>query len=74
MLEIGQYFRISQNGIDDKKSGTDGVVQSKNTRKNVNLSKTQNSKKKKKKKVKTIFSRNSYFGSYNLFSPLLLPI
>ena len=50
MLEIGQYFRISQNGIDDKKSGTDGVVQSKNTRKNVNLSKTQNSKKKKKKK------------------------
>ena len=73
MLEIGQYFRISQNGIDDKKSGTDGVVQSKNTIKNVNLSKTQNSKK-KKKKVKTIFSRNSYFGSYNLFSPLLLPI
>ena len=55
MLEIGQYFRISQNGIDDKKSGTDGVVQSKNTRKNVNLSKIQNSKKKKKKRWKPYF-------------------
>ena len=25
-LEIGQYFETSQNGIEDKKSGTEGVV------------------------------------------------
>ena len=25
-LEIGQYFETSQNGIDDKKSGTEWVI------------------------------------------------
>ena len=26
-LETGKYFGISQNGIEDKKSGTEGVIQ-----------------------------------------------
>ena len=32
ILETGQYFGTSQNGIEDKKNGTEGVINKKESR------------------------------------------